>query len=312
MRARRELAGVADPVQVRAPAKVNLHLAVGPARADGYHGVTTVLQAVSLYDELTATHATETSCTVEGADAGVVPGGDDNLAVRAARRLAELAGISFGVHLHIRKAIPVAAGLGGGSADAAAALVACDALWRVGLEREDLAGLAESLGTDVPFALLGGTALGTGRGDQVTPVLARGRFHWVLCYAEKALSTADVYAEYDRAAPVPLTRPDDVLAALRAGDPLQLALALHNDLQAPAFRLRPGLHRTVEAGRDAGALGAMLCGSGASVALLARSASHAVSLAASLAGAGVCRTVRAVHGPVAGPRVVAAPEPDED
>jgi 4-diphosphocytidyl-2-C-methyl-D-erythritol kinase len=295
---------VPDPVTVRVPAKVNLHLAVGPRRDDGYHDVTTVLQAVSLVDEVTALPAEGVGAELSGEGADELPTDEGNLAVGAAVRLAKQAGVTIGVLLRIAKTIPVAGGMAGGSADAAAALVACDALWRTGMDRAELTEIAAALGSDVPFALAGGTALATGRGEQVAQVLARGQFHWVFALAERGLSTAAVYAEYDRGDPVPERPPDAVLAALRAGDPVALGRALHNDLQLPALRLRPALRRVLDAGMDRGALGAVVSGSGPTCAFLTRSANDAVSLAASLAGAGVCRSVRRAHGPVAGARVV--------
>lgn len=295
-----------DPVTVRVPAKVNLHLSVGPRRADGYHDVTTVLQAVSLVDEVTALPAEGIGCVLTGEGADELPTGEGNLAVLAALRLAKQSGTTAGVLLRIAKAIPVAGGMAGGSADAAAALLACDALWRTGMERSELVEIAAGLGTDVPFALAGGTALATGRGDQVAQVLARGQFHWVFALAERGLSTASVYSEYDRGDPVPERPPDAVLAALRAGDAVALGRALHNDLQLPALRLRPALRRVLDAGLERGALGAVVSGSGPTVAFLTRSANDAIALAAAVAGAGVCRSVRRAHGPVAGARVVEA------
>lgn len=292
------------------PAKVNLHLGVGPRRTDGYHPVTTVLQAVSLYDDVTARSAEGVSVTVRGEGAGEIPTGPDNLAARAARTLARRAGVAARVRLELVKAIPVAAGMAGGSADAAGALVACDALWSTGLDRGALTEVAAELGSDVPFALAGGTALGTGRGERLTPVLAKGRYHWVFALADGGLSTAAVYAEHDRLAADrlrPVGRPpDDILAALRAGDPSALGRALVNDLQPAALRLRPALRRVLEAGRELGALGAVVSGSGPTCAFLARTGSDSVALAASLAGMGVCRAVRRAHGPVGGARVVDA------
>jgi 4-diphosphocytidyl-2-C-methyl-D-erythritol kinase len=198
--------------------------------------------------------------------------------------------------------------MAGGSADAAAALVACDALWQTGLSRSELAELAAALGSDVPFSLVGGTALGTGRGEVLTPVLARGRFHWVVAIADGGLSTPDVYAECDRlrgGTPVPEPRVADALmAALRTGDADALGAALHNDLQKAACSLRPSLRETLETGTQAGALGSLVSGSGPSVVFLARSPEHAIDIAVALSATGTCRSVRRAHGPVAGARVV--------
>jgi 4-diphosphocytidyl-2-C-methyl-D-erythritol kinase len=298
-------------VTVRAPAKINLGLSVGGPRADGFHDVATAYHAISLQDELVAAAAEELSVAVTTAD-GIplddVPQDRSNLAVAAALALAERAGVEPLVRLHVTKSIPVAGGMAGGSADAAAALVACDALWQTGLSRSELGELAAGLGSDVPFSLVGGTALGTGRGEVLTPVLARGRFHWVVAIADGGLSTPEVYAECDRlrgGIPVPEPRVADALmAALRTGDADALGAALHNDLQEAACSLRPPLLETLETGVQAGALGSLVSGSGPSVVFLARSPEHAIDIAVALSATGTCRSVRRAHGPVAGARVV--------
>lgn len=296
---------------MRAPGKVNLHLAVGSLADSGYHEVRTVLQAVSIYDELTASRAREdghVTIEIDGEGAAELALDNTNLAVRAACLLAERTGIESGVHLTLRKEIPVAAGMAGGSADAAAALVACDAYWDTGLTRGELEVLAAELGSDVPFALTGGTALGTGRGEQLSPVLARGSYAWVFALADGGLSTPAVYAELDRYR-LELPRPElltdsDVLSALRQGDVTALGQSLGNDLEPPAIRLRPALARTLAAGRELGALGALVSGSGPTCAFLAADAKAAAGLAASLAAEGVCRTVRVANGPVPGARII--------
>ena len=294
---------------VRVPAKVNLQLSVGAVRADGYHDVVTVYQAVGLYDDVTASLADSgVRVTVEGEGAGRLPLDGTNLAARAATALAEQAGVEPDVHLHLRKGIPVAGGLAGGSADAAAALVACDALWGLRSDQADLLGLAAGLGADVPFALVGGTAVGAGTGAELTPALGRGRFHWVLALADSGLSTADVYATNDRLAATTI-RPeprlsDRLMGALRAGDPVRLGDALENDLQAATLTLRPQLRFTLEVGEELGALGAVVSGSGPTCAFLARDEDHAVDLAVAIAAAGVCRTVRRAEGPVPGARLL--------
>lgn len=299
-------------VTVRVPAKVNLHLGVGPLRPDGKHQLHTVYQAVSLYDEVVLEPSTDGSLTVSivGEHVEGVPGGDDNLAVQAVRAVAALAGVEPAVHVTLRKGIPVGGGLAGGSADAAAALVAADALWRCDLDRSALEGLAAGLGSDVAFLLHGGTALGTGHGEIVSPVLSRGDWHWVLAVAETGLSTPAVYAELDRQRGVDATTPasvsDGVLAALRSGDVVALGHALRNDLQAPALHLRPNLARVLAAGQELGAVGGVVSGSGPTVALLAASAGESIRIASALAGYDVCRTVRRASGPVAGARIVAA------
>ena len=300
-----------ESVTVRAPGKVNLYLRVGELDASGYHQIHTVLQAVSLYDELTATApevAGEFTMTVEGEGAQDLPLDAGNLVIRAARLLAEKTGESAGVHIAVRKAIPVAAGMAGGSADAAGALVACDELWGTGLTRGELQELAAELGSDVPFSFHGGTALGTGRGEQLSPVLSRGSYSWVFALADAALSTPVVYGELDRyrsELPRPkLSEPGELLRALRQADAGALGHALANDLQAPAIRLRPSLAPLLEAGRELGALGALVSGSGPTCAFLVKDKTQQLSLASELGQAGLCRAIRVASGPVSGARVL--------
>ena len=295
---------------VRVPAKVNLQLSVGPRRDDGYHDLVTVFHSVSLFDEVTVRPADRASVRVTGQDASQVPTGRTNLAARAARALAAAVkrGQS-GVQIEIRKRIPIAAGLAGGSADAAATLVACNELWQAGLTQAELSEIAAGLGSDVPFALLGGTAIGQGRGERLTAALAAGTYHWVLAFATGGLSTPDVYAACDRlrdAAPVaPPELSTGLMAALRSGDPAAVGLQLSNDLQPAAVSLRPDLRRALAAGEDSGALGAIVSGSGPTCAFLAADARQAGELAVALTGAGVCRGVVRVHGPAPGAAVVA-------
>jgi 4-diphosphocytidyl-2-C-methyl-D-erythritol kinase len=303
-------------VVARAPAKVNVHLAVGPLRSDGFHELRTVYLAVSLFDTVTVRPGDGLSLSVTGegttgSGADAVPTDRRNLVWRAAELLAEQAGVPADAAITIDKSIPAAAGLAGGSADAAAALVALDALWGTHATRGELTALAARLGSDVPFSLLGGVALGSGRGEQLSPVLARRRWDWVLGIAGEGLSTPAVYAELDRlraAGRVPdgeeLSAPDPVIAALRSGPVPALAAALGNDLQPPALSLRPDLRRALRAASSAGAAGALVSGSGPTVAALAEDEDAAVRLTAALAGEGVYRTVRAVHGPVPGARLV--------
>jgi 4-diphosphocytidyl-2-C-methyl-D-erythritol kinase len=339
--------GIVTPVTAvtaRAPAKVNLQLAVGPARAHGYHDVVTVYHAVSLFDEVTVAPAERDSVSVTGEGADSVPADDSNLAARAAAELLQAVGPgakdSPGLAIRINKRIPVAAGLAGGSADAAAALVACNELWRTGLSQAELCELAANIGSDVAFDLVGGTAIGVGRGERVTPALAAGTYHWVLAFATGGLSTAQVYAACDRiraarsgpdgsgaAAAKPAGRPRSgrtgtaappgppgldkrLMAALRSGNPAEVGPLLANDLQQAAISLRPDLRRTLAAGMEHGALAAIVSGSGPTCAYLAKDARHAAALAVALAGAGVCRTVVHVAGPVPGASVTGiAPEP---
>ncbi|MFQ1003604.1 4-(cytidine 5'-diphospho)-2-C-methyl-D-erythritol kinase [Modestobacter sp. SSW1-42] len=300
-------------VVARAPAKVNVHLGVGPLRPDGFHELQTVFLAVSLFDTVTVRRSAGLSLEVhgEGAADGAVPTDARNLVWQAAELLARHAGVAADAHLVVDKSIPAAAGLAGGSADAAASLVALDALWGTRATRGDLAALAAQLGSDVPFSLLGGVALGTGRGEQLSPVLARRRWDWVLGIAGEGLSTPTVYGELDslRAAGelpdgVAAASTEPVLAALRSGPVGALAAALSNDLQAPAVRLRPELREALRAATEAGAAAALVSGSGPTVAALAEDEEGAARLAGELAGGGAFRAVRAVHGPVHGARLV--------
>lgn len=300
-------------VTVRAPAKVNLSLSVGPRRTDGFHELVTVFHAVSLHDTVVATQAPAghgISITVEGDEIGAVPTNESNLVWAAAQLVAKAIRRPADVHLHVSKNIPVAGGMAGGSADGAAALVACDALWGAGLGRTKLEALAVRLGSDVPFALHGGTAIGRGRGEQVTPALARGEFHWVFAFADWGLSTPDVYTECDRLrAQRDVVAPavaDELMAALRSGRATSVGAGLHNDLQEAALSLRPRLKLTLEAGADAGALGSIVSGSGPTCAFLARDDEHALDIAVALSASGACRTVTRATGPVHGARVVDA------
>jgi len=312
--------GPAGSVTARVPAKVNLQLSVGPLREDGYHDVVTVFHAVSLFDEVTVTRADRTSVVVSGEGGPAVPLGPANLAVRAAAALARATGRrgkgAGGVKIEIRKRIPVAAGLAGGSADAAAALVACNELWRAGLNSSELSEIGAHVGSDVPFALIGGTAVGLGRGERLTRALVSGNYDWVLAFGATGLATPDVFAACDRlraarrgkdgeAPAVPTPRlSTKLMAALRSGDPAAVGPLLTNDLQPAALSLQPLLRRALQAGKEHGALGAIVSGSGPTCAFLAADAAAARDLAVGVTGAGVCRAVVQVAGPAPGASVV--------
>ena len=310
------LAIVPPPVTVRVPAKINLHLSVGDLRPDGYHDLVTVFHAVSLFDEVTVAATDQPGVEVHGeggrGSAVEVPADETNLAWRAVLAVAEMAGRAPDVRVVLNKGIPVAGGMAGGSADAAGTLVALSALWKLDLPRDQLATLAAGLGSDVTFGLYGGTALGTGRGETLVPVLTRHSQHWVIALHHRGLSTPAAYAELDRlraASGSPGVPPragevEPVLEALASGDPRQLALLLGNDLQTAAVSLEPTLRRTLRAGVEAGALAGMVSGSGPSCAFLCADHDTAVDVAAQLTGVGVCRTVRVAHGPVPGARLV--------
>ncbi|MBX9638254.1 MAG: 4-(cytidine 5'-diphospho)-2-C-methyl-D-erythritol kinase, partial [Mycobacteriaceae bacterium] len=275
---------------VRVPGKVNLYLAVGDRRDDGYHELTTVFHAVSLFDEVTVRNADVLSLEHVGEGADVLPTDERNLAWQAAELMADHVGRAPDVSILIDKSIPLAGGMAGGSADAAAVLVAMNALWELNLPRRDLRLMAAQLGSDVPFALHGGTALGTGRGEELATVLSRNTFDWVLAFADSGLLTPEVYAELDRLRevrdPPRLDEPGPVLAALAAGDPEQLAPLLGNEMQAAAVSLDPALRRALRAGVEAGALAGIVSGSGPTCAFLCESADSAVEVGAQLSGAG--------------------------
>lgn len=303
-------------VRVKAPGKINVSLRVGTPREDGYHSVASVYLAVSLYEEITATATDDGAITVTVDGQGSlnlpmeeIPLDASNLAARAAALLAELSENSTGVHLNITKRVPIAGGMGGGSADAAATLLACDALWNSGFSRDELAKIAVDLGADVPFALIGGTAVGVGVGEQLTPAISKTPLHWVLVPSSFGLSTPTVYRTLDdlRLAngDVPPEIPEidpQILTAMRSGDAHALADLLHNDLQAAALELAPELKDILSAGRDAGALAGIVSGSGPTVAFLAESEEHAATVDALLATAGL--STELVHGPAHGARIV--------
>lgn len=308
-------------VTAQAPGKVNLSLAVGAPRPDGYHPVASVYLAVSMLEEVTATPRADGDVTVSLADHSsvfvdpdLIPQDASNLAARAALLLREHLGLdedTHGVHLEITKQVPVAGGMGGGSADAAAALMACAALWDAGLSRQDLAGIGAALGADVPFAVMGGAAVGLGVGDELTPLLARHPVHLVLVPAATGLSTPQVYALLDElraegALPTPESDPEvdrDLVQALTAGNAEELALLLHNDLQVPAATMVPELSEMLDVGLEEGALSGQVSGSGPTVMFLARSAEESFQLAARLEDRTGVAAI-AVHGPVHGARVL--------
>lgn len=300
-----------NSVTVRVPAKVNLQLSVGPREADGYHNLVSVFQAVSLFDDVTITKShpgSGVTISVTGEQTHGVPEDSSNLAVKAAHLIGEKFDFEVDLHIEVRKSIPVAGGMAGGSADAAATLVAMDALYRLDATREELIKLASQLGSDVPFLIAGGTAVGTGRGDQLTAALSRGTYHWVFALSSVGLSTPSVYGECDRMrAELDVAAPkvsDLLMQALLSGDPAQVGAALSNDLQNPACSLRPALSLVLEVGRDYGALGAIVSGSGPTVAFLVADEEAGLDLAVALTASGVVGSVARATGPVHGARVI--------
>lgn len=296
-------------ITVRAAAKFNLHLGVGPVREDGFHPLATVYHAIGLYDDVTVSEAGqwEVALTAEDhIDLGEVPVGDDNIVVRAGKLLAAHHRIDRAARIEIHKGIPVAGGLAGGSADAAATLVALDRLWSLETSDEDLLALAGKLGSDVPFALIGATAVGGGRGEIVEPVSDNGAWWWVAVGNEQGLSTPSVYRAFDELAGAEVPDPhvpERLLMALEKGDPDLLAEALTNDLQAPALTLRPDLAQTFADGEEAGALAVQLSGSGPTILMLCRDAAHAREVAGAMQAKAYDR-VWTAPGPVAGAHVV--------
>jgi 4-diphosphocytidyl-2-C-methyl-D-erythritol kinase len=281
-------------------------------RDDGYHDVATIFQAVSLVEEVTASESESFSVSFTGPiDTSALSVDESNLVLRAARAVAAESGYTGGADIQVIKRVPIAGGMGGGSADAAATLVAVDALWGTNLGMPRLAEIAATLGADVPFALHGGTALGVGRGDVLSPVLAKATFHWVLVLNEVGLSTPDVFRQLDRhraehsieietVAVDPAIDPN-LLQALRSGDAMALGEYLRNDLQAAALQLMPNLGETLEFGETHGALAGIVSGSGPTVALLAADEVSAARLAASLTADG--RNAISVSAPTLGARV---------
>ena len=298
-------------VVVRVPAKINLQLAVGPLGSDGFHEVTTVFQAISLFDDVSIKFAPENSgiaLTLSGATASGVPVDDENLAVRAAKLMVDKFDLTTNLAIHLKKEIPVAGGMAGGSADAAGIIVAMDSLFDIGLSRDEMEAIASQLGSDVPFGISGGVAIGRGRGDQLTPALNRGNYHWVLALSGQGLSTPAVYQECDRLREgLDIANPqvsDSMMQALRAGDATALGMALSNDLQAAACSLRPALRLVLDVGRDYSALGGIVSGSGPTVAFLVEDEEKSMDLTVALSSSGVVAGVVRASGPVHGARVI--------
>jgi 4-diphosphocytidyl-2-C-methyl-D-erythritol kinase len=304
---------MAASVTARAPGKVNIQLSVGRVRDDGYHPLASVFHAVALGEQVRVSAGEPGSGIVidevTGPQSEEVPRDATNLVWQAAELVAAELGRPADVSIGITKEVPVAGGMAGGSADGAAALVALNDLWAGGLGRDDLARLALQLGSDVPFSLLGGTALGLGRGEQLSSLMVRGMFHWVFATARRGLSTPAVYNAFDRLVEgrvVPEPAADEALvAALISGDPGALARTLHNDLQEPALRLRPRLADVLEAGAAAGALGGIVSGSGPTCAFLVADPAAGTRVAAALAGLAEVRSTHVTSGPAPGARVVA-------
>ena len=295
-------------VTVRVPGKVNVYLGVGPREFSGYHELATIFQAVGIYDEVTVSAADSLTISGLGAFANRIPTDETNLAWKAAELVARACGEEPNVHIQIDKSIPIAAGMAGGSADAAATLVACDTYWNAGIPRDQLDAMAATLGSDVPFMLHGGCALGVGRGDVLSPVMIRGSFHWIFATFDEGLSTAQIYEKTDELRGLEFEAepevPTELLSALARGDAPALGRLLHNDLQLAATTSRPQLGRVLEQGIDYGALGAIVSGSGPTCAFLVRDEASAIDLVVALKASGLVDDVLRTHGPVHGARVI--------
>jgi len=299
---------VTKSVTVRVPGKVNVYLGVGPREFSGYHELATIFQAVGIYDEVTVSAADSLKISGLGTYADQIPTDETNLAWKAAQLVARACGEYPNIHIQIDKSIPIAAGMAGGSADAAATLVACDTYWNAGIPRDQLDAMAATLGSDVPFMLHGGCALGVGRGDVLSPVMIRGSFHWVFATFDEGLSTAQIYEKTDEMRGLEFEAepevPTELLSALARGDAPALGRLLHNDLQLAATTSRPLLGRVLEQGIDYGALGAIVSGSGPTCAFLVRDESSAIDLVVALKASGLVDDVLRTHGPVHGARVI--------
>jgi 4-diphosphocytidyl-2-C-methyl-D-erythritol kinase len=299
---------VTRSVTVKVPGKVNVYLGVGPREFSGYHELATIFQAVGIYDEVTVSAADSLTISGLGGYADQIPTDEANLAWQAAELVARACGEEPNIHIQIDKSIPIAAGMAGGSADAAATLLACDTYWNAGIPRDQLDAMAARLGSDVPFMLHGGCALGVGRGDVLSPVMIRGNFHWVLAIFDEGISTAQIYENTDEIRGLDFEEapevPTELLSALARGDAPALGRLLHNDLQLAATTARPQLGRVLEQGIDLGALGAVISGSGPTCAFLVRDESSAIDLVVALKATGLVDDVLRTHGPVHGARVI--------
>ena len=298
-------------VVARVPAKVNLQLSVGPLGSDGFHEVTTVFQAISLFDDVTVATALEgegIKISITGQTSSGVPADSSNLAVKAAELMIKNYDLPANLIIKLKKEIPVAGGMAGGSADAAGVIVGLDSLFELGLSRDEMEIVGSKIGSDVPFSICGGVAIGTGRGDQITPALSKGSYNWVLALSGQGLSTPSVYQECDRlreglSISAPLVS-EPLMQALRAGDAKALGKALTNELQPAACSLRPALRLVLDVGIDYGALGGIVSGSGPTVAFLVSDDEHAMDLTVALSASGVVSSVVRATGPAHGARII--------
>jgi 4-diphosphocytidyl-2-C-methyl-D-erythritol kinase len=298
-------------VTVRVPAKVNLQLSVGPKEADGYHNLVSVFQAISIFDDITiklGEPGSGLTISVSGDQTHGVPADANNLAAKAVALISKEYDLTVDAHIDIKKSIPVAGGMAGGSADAAGTIIGIDYLYSLDMTREEMIEIAAKIGSDVPFMLSGGTAIGTGHGDQLTAALSRGTYHWVLAVSTVGLSTPAVYAECDRLrGELEIVEPQTnevLMQSLLAADAPGVGSALVNDLQLAACSLRPAIRLVLDVGQEYGALGAIVSGSGPTVAFLVADQDSGLDLAVALTSSGVVGSVVQAYGPVAGAKVI--------
>ncbi|CAB4563508.1 MAG: 4-(cytidine 5'-diphospho)-2-C-methyl-D-erythritol kinase [Actinobacteria bacterium] len=298
-------------VTVRVPAKVNLQLSVGPKEADGYHNLVSVFQAISIFDDITiklGEPGSGLTISVSGDQTHGVPADANNLAAKAVALISKEYDLTVDAHIDIKKSIPVAGGMAGGSADAAGTIIGIDYLYSLDMTREEMIEIAAKIGSDVPFMLSGGTAIGTGHGDQLTAALSRGTYHWVLAVSTVGLSTPAVYAECDRLrGELEIVEPQTnevLMQSLLAADAPGVGSALVNDLQLAACSLRPAIRLVLDVGQEYGALGSIVSGSGPTVAFLVADQDSGLDLAVALTSSGVVGSVVQAYGPVAGAKVI--------
>ena len=298
-------------VTVRVPAKVNLQLSVGPKEADGYHNLVSVFQAISIFDDITiklGEPGSGLTISVSGDQTHGVPADANNLAAKAVSLISKEYDLTVDAHIEIKKSIPVAGGMAGGSADAAGTIIGIDYLYSLDMTREEMIEIAAKIGSDVTFMLSGGTAIGTGHGDQLTAALSRGTYHWVLAVSTVGLSTPAVYTECDRLrGELDIVEPqtnEALMQSLLAADAPGVGAALVNDLQLAACSLRPAIRLVLDVGQEYGALGAIVSGSGPTVAFLVADQDSGLDLAVALTSSGVVGSVVQAYGPVAGAKVI--------
>jgi 4-diphosphocytidyl-2-C-methyl-D-erythritol kinase len=298
-------------VTVRVPAKVNLQLSVGPKEVDGYHNLVSVFQAISIFDDILiklGEPGSGLTISVTGDQTHGVPADANNLAAKAVSLISKEYDLTVDAHIEIKKSIPVAGGMAGGSADAAGTIIGIDYLYSLDMTREEMTEIAAKIGSDVPFMLSGGTAIGTGHGDQLTAALSRGTYHWVLAVSTVGLSTPAVYAECDRLrGELEIVEPqtnEALMQSLLAADAPGVGAALVNDLQLAACSLRPAIRLVLDVGQEYGALGAIVSGSGPTVAFLVADQDSGLDLAVALTSSGVVGSVVQAYGPVAGAKVI--------